>query len=68
MPARIKALIVSSRPDFNGTDVADTSQIRPQISVEDGLVRTYAWIEEQVARSLVQPQVTDGIAAAAGAD
>jgi GDP-D-mannose 3',5'-epimerase len=40
---------------------SDNSRLRqvlkwePRISLEDGLARTYAWIEEQVTRRLLQP-------------
>ena len=34
----------------------------PQISLEEGLARTYRWIEEQVAESLRADEVTDAVA------
>jgi GDP-D-mannose 3', 5'-epimerase len=34
----------------------------PQVSLEEGIARTYAWIEEQVAKSLASREVTDAVA------
>ena len=31
----------------------------PQISLEDGLARTYAWIEDQVGHALADPKRQD---------
>jgi GDP-D-mannose 3', 5'-epimerase len=38
----------------------------PQISLEDGLARTYAWIEEQVKAKLERERAEEMVAAAAG--
>ena len=40
----------------------------PQISLEEGLARTYSWIEEQVTQSLAQTTAPRAMEAAAGAD
>ncbi len=40
----------------------------PQISLEEGLARTYSWIEKQVAATLVQPTAAQTMEAVAGAD
>lgn len=52
----------------DNTRLRQVLEWEPQISLEEGLARTYAWIEEQVARSLAEPQAKGAIEAVAGAD